>query len=118
MTVLDTPGVLDTSKVKGEAKMKLAASWALPENAYDVQEVGVYLASKLPGVTDPTRYITEFGRARGFLGTGGVVLFERASQAVVQAFRDGELGRMTLETPSDFCEFGDSEEPERKEKGQ
>jgi ribosome biogenesis GTPase A len=118
LTVLDTPGVLDTSKVKGEAKMKLAASWALPENAYDVQEVGVYLASKLPGVTDPTRYITEFGRARGFLGTGGVVLFERASQAVVQAFRDGELGRMTLETPSDFCEFGDSEEPERKEKGQ
>lgn len=118
VTVLDTPGVLDTSIVKGEAKMKLAASWALPENAYDVQEVGSYLASKLPDVADPAKYVEEYGRARGFLASGGVVEVERASKAVLQAFRDGGLGRITLERPSDFEEFGGGQEPTRKETGE
>jgi ribosome biogenesis GTPase A len=118
VTVLDTPGVLDTSKVKGEAKMKLAASWALPENAYDVQDVGVYLASRLPDVSDPAKYIEEYGRARGFLASGGIVEVERASKAVLQAFRDGELGRITLERPSDFAEFGGGQESNGKETGE
>ncbi|HHW27417.1 MAG TPA: hypothetical protein GXX23_08835 [Firmicutes bacterium] len=118
LMVLDTPGVLDTSVVKGEAKMKLAASWALPENAYDVQDVAVYLASRLPGVKDPVAYIEEFGRGRGFLASGGAVEFERASKGVLQAFREGRLGRITLEKPEDFPEFGGAREPNGKETGE
>lgn len=110
VTVLDTPGVLDTSMAKGDARMKLAASWALNEKAYDVQQVAHWLVSHALKAPVPSDYITEFGRARGFLGPGGTVEYERSCKAVVQAFRNGDLGRLTLERPVDF-EGGDGSDP-------
>lgn len=106
--VLDTPGVVDSSGVKGESRMKLAAAWALPENAYDSQEVAFWLATKVAGTVDPLAYLNEFGAHRGFIGPGGTVDLDRACRAFIQAFREGQLGRFTLESPD---EAGESSGP-------
>lgn len=98
--LLDTPGVADASQVKGDARMKLAATWAIPDTAFDAQEVAWWLATNFvaPGV-NPEEYLTEFALSRGFLARGGVPDLERASWAFVKAFRGGALGRYTLEIP-------------------
>ena len=42
------------------------------------------------------------GKARGMLISGGEINTERAAIAVLDEFRSGKLGRITLECPSDF----------------
>jgi len=39
------------------------------------------------------------GRSRGCLGRGGVVDMDRAARILLNDFRAGHLGRITLETP-------------------
>ncbi len=103
LLVLDTPGVLDTSLVKGTARTKLAAAWALRENAYDAEEVALWLAGRISGPElKPLDYLKEFGRSRGFLGAGGALDMTRTFQAFVREFQEGTLGSFTLEKPEDF----------------
>lgn len=103
LLVLDTPGVLDASLVKGPARIKLAAAWALRENAYDAEEVALWLAGKLAGPEmQPLDCLKEFGLSRGFLGSGGEPDMARTCQAFVRAFQEGSLGAFTLEKPEDF----------------
>ena len=102
LEILDTPGVVDTSLVKGEALMKLAAAWAIPENRYDAQDVARYLVGKVaPGGSEPEKYLEEFGRSRGLIREGGVVDVERACKTFISDFREGRLGRFTLEAPEE-----------------
>ncbi len=110
LTVLDTPGVLDTSQVKGEAKYKLASAWALRENAYDPEEVALWLASKLNPGQEPFDYVAAYARSRGVFGPGGIVDMDRAYGMLVHAFQEGQMGRVTLERPQDFPEFSESEQ--------
>ncbi len=46
--------------------------------------------------------LNRVGRARGMLAGGGEINTERAAIAVLDEFRSGKLGRITLEVPSDF----------------
>lgn len=103
LEILDTPGVVDTSLVKGEAKMKLAAAWGLAERVYDPEEVAYWLAEKMSrDGKSPVGRLEEYGRARGLLQQGGIVDLERTCQAFIRDFREGGLGRFTLEMPGDF----------------
>lgn len=102
LEILDTPGVVDTSLVKGEAQMKLAAAWAIPDNRYDPEEVARYLVGKVCGECEPEKYLEEYGRNRGFMREGGMVDFERTCKTFIQDFREGRLGRFTLETPDEW----------------
>ncbi|MGI6620356.1 MAG: YlqF/YawG family GTPase [Bacillota bacterium] len=99
LEILDTPGVIDTSQAKGEVLYKLAATWAVGENRYDAEEVAFWLAKEVFETPDPISRITEFGKSRGLLGPGGVVDFSRASKAFIQYFREGKLGRVSIEKP-------------------
>jgi ribosome biogenesis GTPase A len=108
LEVLDTPGVFETAQVKGEARMKLAAVWALPERAYDAGDLALWLVEKLKAVPDADEaetqragiaFLEEFGRQRGFLRSGGVVDLDRSCKAYIHAFREGQLGRFSLEEP-------------------
>ncbi|HHY76522.1 MAG TPA: ribosome biogenesis GTPase YlqF [Firmicutes bacterium] len=103
LEILDTPGVVDTSLVKGEARLKLAAAWAIPDNMYDPEEVARYLAGKVsPAGVQPESFVEEFGRARGFIREGGTVDWERTCQTLILEFREGRLGRFTLEAPEEW----------------
>lgn len=109
LEVLDTPGVIETAQVKGESKLKLAAVWALPETRYDNGDLALWLSRRIlaargeevPAEDDSAALalLTEFGRQRGFLKRGGVVDLDRTCQAFIHAFREGRLGRMSLEEP-------------------
>ncbi len=105
LMVLDTPGVLDASLVKGVAKMKLAAAWALRENAYDAQEVALWLAGKISEKSAPAT-LEEFGRSRGLLSPGGEIDMTAACQAYVRAFQEGSLGPLSLEDPHEIFDIG------------
>ena len=46
--------------------------------------------------------LEQAGRKRGFLVSGGEVDLERMSKTLLDEFRGGKLGRITLESPEDL----------------
>ena len=46
--------------------------------------------------------LNRVGKARGMLISGGEINTERAAIAVLDEFRSGKLGRITLESPDEF----------------
>ncbi|MFK7995902.1 MAG: ribosome biogenesis GTPase YlqF [Granulosicoccus sp.] len=110
----DTPGVL-WPKVDNEASgFRLAATGAVRDTAMDSAEVATHLldylnttyadllkcrySANLP-VTQSVETLEEIGRLRGCLGAGAMVDFDRAGRLLLQEFRQGVLGHITLETP-------------------
>lgn len=111
----DTPGVL-WPKVDNEASgYRLAATGAVRDTAMDSAEVATYLldylnehyatelkaryAENLP-VSDSVQTLEEIGRLRGCLGAGSLVDFDRAGRLLLQEFRQGVFGGVTLESPA------------------
>jgi len=111
----DTPGVL-WPKVENEASgFRLAATGAIRDTAMDSAEVASYLLDHLCadyGASLRSRYgedlplsdsilALEFiGKKRGCVGGGALVDFDRAGRLLLQEYRDGLLGGITLETPA------------------
>ncbi len=110
----DTPGVL-WPKVDNQASgYRLAATGAIRDTAMDSSEVAavlldflsVHYADRLRSrfgddleLTESVRTLEQIGQRRGCLGGGGHVDFDRAGRLLLQEFRSGLLGGMTLETP-------------------
>jgi ribosome biogenesis GTPase A len=111
--LIDTPGLMWSIKHAGDGLM-LAASHAIGENAFISEEVATFLAEVLlaryPGLIEK-RYgfksssldgpgvIEAIARKRGYLLKGGRVDYEKAGNALVHDYRNGTLGRISLETP-------------------
>jgi ribosome biogenesis GTPase A len=113
MWLVDTPGML-WPEIDQRAALKLAATHSIGPAAYDAAEVAGELARYLLDnyaelflrrfpVTAPNasglELIAEIGRLRSLLGKGGVPDLERAARALLGEFRDGTLGKISLETP-------------------
>ena len=113
MWLTDTPGMLWPGIEQGAA-LKLAATHSIGRNAYDNGEVaaglGKYLIEQyrhlleqrfgpVPEETSGHGLLELIARHRGFLVKGGAPDLERASRILLGEFRDGTLGRITLETP-------------------
>lgn len=112
LQLLDSPGVLWPERTTGLAAVYLAATGTVPETAYDpleaAKELLALLIERFPervaarygpellADTDPLAYV---GRRRGCLLPGGGVDLERAAAVVLGDFREGRLGRLTLEQP-------------------
>jgi ribosome biogenesis GTPase A len=92
----------------------LAASHAIGRNAVIDEEVAVFLAGILldryPGLLmarygfvvegiDAVTVVEGVARRRALLMRGGQPDFERASAVLLQDYRDGKIGRISLETP-------------------
>ncbi|MEP0201986.1 MAG: ribosome biogenesis GTPase YlqF [Halioglobus sp.] len=111
---LDTPGILWPKIHNENSGYRLAAAGSIRDTATDIQDIAFYLADYLikhyPSNL-ASRYELEhvpnteieflelMGAARGCLGAGGRVNLEKASTLLVNEFRAGQLGRITLETP-------------------
>lgn len=113
MWLVDTPGML-WPDIDQRAALKLAATHSIGPAAYDAAEVAGELARYLLDnyaelftrrfpVTNPAangqELIAEIGRLRSLLGRGGVPDLERAARALLGEFRDGTLGKISLESP-------------------
>ena len=115
LELLDTPGVLwpkFEDKTVGE---HLAFTGAVKDNVVDIEFLAMrlleYLANAYPSLLEeryklnPTEFqdyydlLCEVGKKRGMMMRGGVVDTERAAVYVLDEFRSGKLGRITIEAP-------------------
>ncbi|MBX2835589.1 MAG: ribosome biogenesis GTPase YlqF [Gammaproteobacteria bacterium] len=109
----DTPGVLWPNLENVLGGYRLAATGAIRDTAMDSSDVAVHLLDYLKGEyqselhvrygecssDDSVAWLEHIGTSRGCLGAGGLVDFDRAARILLNEFRSGELGRVSLETP-------------------
>jgi len=117
--VFDTPGMLWPRIVVPRSGENLAASGAVGRNAFDETEVVLtllaYLRTHYPGPLK-ARYqlaavngfgddllLEQIAARRGAVLKGGRVDRQKAAEAVLADFRQGLLGRVTLETPLEYA---------------
>jgi ribosome biogenesis GTPase A len=116
MTLSDNPGVLWPKIEDPTAALRLALGGAIPDAALDYEGValfgaGVFLAHYAPLLarrykittmpTDAEGLLVEVGRRRGCLRSGGTIDRHKAADILIHDFRDGVLGRISLERPTD-----------------
>ena len=113
-TIIDTPGLMWPKIEHDSDGFMLAASHAIGRNAIIDEEVAVFLAGILlqryPALlaarygfavdtTDAVGVVEGIARRRALIMRGGELDFEKASMVLLQDYRDGKLGRISLETP-------------------
>ena len=112
--IVDTPGLM-WPKIEHESDgLMLAASHAIGRNAVIDEEVAVFLAGLLlkryPALLsarygfpvegiDAVAVVEGVAKRRALVMRGGEPDFEKASAVLLQDYRDGKLGRISLETP-------------------
>jgi len=117
--LFDTPGMLWPRISIEPSGYNLAASGAIGRNAFDEEEVAVELLHYLRGpyaAQVEARYklgdvsalsdgemLAAIGRKRAAMMSGGRVNMQKAAEVLVYEFRQGVLGRITLETPTEFA---------------
>ncbi len=117
----DTPGMLWPKIMVPESGYNLAASGAVGRNALDEETVALELLDYLRRHYLPLlqqRYQADLdasshwreddwlawvGRKRGALLSGGRIDHQKAAERVLTDFRDGHIGRITLETPAQWA---------------
>lgn len=113
--LLDMPGVLWPKFEDQEAAVRLAFTGAISDDILDIETLAAkllyFLAEgypdslkdryKIESDTDMTGFelLEEVGRKRGMMISGGEINTERAAITVIDEFRSGKLGRITLEIP-------------------
>ncbi len=116
-SITDTPGLM-WPKIEYESDgLMLAASHAIGRNAVIDEEVAVFLAGLLlaryprllaeryglapdaVGTMDAVAVVEAVAKRRALRMRGGEPDFEKASAVLLQDYRDGKLGRISLETP-------------------
>ena len=119
----DTPGMLWPKIIVEQSGYNLAVSGAVGRNALDEEEVALelldylrrhylpllqarYAADKDPSSHwDDTSWLEWIARKRGALLGGGRVNYQKAAENVLTDFREGAIGRITLETPRQWEEW-------------
>lgn len=114
MVLIDTPGMLWPKIEHPTDGLMLAASHAIGSNALIEEEVATFLADVLltryaPLLTarygfptdgiDGVSVVEGVATRRGFRLKGGDLDLEKAAHTLLQDYRSGALGRISLETP-------------------
>lgn len=112
LDLLDTPGVLWPKFDDQTAALRLAATGAIAGDVFNASEVVAELMSSLAKTSpeilkeqynienpdqDSQVLLEQAGRRRGCLLPGGNIDFDRAEMVVLRDFRNGKLGRITLD---------------------
>lgn len=114
LELLDTPGILWPKFEDLEAAYKLAMTGAIKEQVFDPEDVCLklveWLLERAPGVL-AERYklddlpgtawevLISIGTKRGFIVSGGKVDGHKTAVLVLKEFREGILGKYTLDLP-------------------
>jgi ribosome biogenesis GTPase A len=114
MVLIDTPGLLWPKIEHPSDGLMLAASHAIGSNALIEEEVATFLADLLLSryaqlITarygfpttdiDGVSVVEGIAGRRGFRSKGGELDLEKAAHTLLQDYRSGALGRISLETP-------------------
>jgi len=118
--LLDTPGILWPKFSDEDKAYKLALTGAVDNDIFDAELAAYKLIEFIIEINEdilldaydldyletmPYDILADIGRKRGCLMTGGKVDRNRAAGIVVNDFRDGKLGRITLEKPAEAVEL-------------
>lgn len=112
LELLDSPGLLWPKIESQEAAAKIALCGSLKQENVDLTELALHLIRLTHDIAPQAlagRYGVEAGEAyetlaaickrRGFLLRGGEPDIERGAKALLDEFKGGKLGRITLERP-------------------
>lgn len=115
--LLDTPGVL-WPKFEEKVGLNLAFTGAIKDEIMDRETLALKLIEKLKNISpasleerykisdikemSPLEIMDEIGKNRGALMRGGLIDYEKVSGIILDEFRKGTLGRITLEEPNEF----------------
>ena len=119
LELLDTPGVLVPKFDNQESAMRLAFIGSIKDDILDVEEVAANLLIFLrdhyeanlcarykikENLADKTGYelLEIICRRRGFIISGGEFDYLRGANILLDEFRAGKLGAISLENPADF----------------
>lgn len=114
LEILDTPGVLWPKFDDQAVGERLAFTGAVKDTVLDIETLGYrlteyllqnyapllcarYKIEELP--QDPYEALCAIGRKRGMVGRGGCVDTERAAVMLLDEFRAGKIGKITMERP-------------------
>ena len=117
VVLFDTPGLLWGNINNEHSGYRLAITGAIKDTAFDSDDAAFYLAEYLiknyPDLLIERYQFAEYpqteielvetiGRQRGCLRAGGQVEIDKACKILINEFRLGTLGAITLENPVDF----------------
>ncbi|MCD7891361.1 MAG: ribosome biogenesis GTPase YlqF [Ruminococcus sp.] len=113
--LLDMPGVLWPKFEDQDAAVRLAFTGAISDSILDIETLAMKLLSylsefypaslterykiEIDGGDMGVTILEKIGRKRGMMISGGEINTERAAITVIDEFRGGKLGRITLELP-------------------
>ena len=112
LDLLDTPGVLWPKFEDQVAALRLAATGAIAGDVFDadtvVSELMRVLARTAPdalrekygiedAAADPQILLAQAGKRRGCILSGGAIDYARVQTMILNDFRSGKLGRITLD---------------------
>ena len=114
--LLDTPGTMPPSFEDQEMAKHLAYIGSINDDILDMDDIALELlgelAEKYPTALTERYGITDFStklgmyetlcKRRGFILRGGEYDYERGANALIDDFRKGRLGKITLESPTDY----------------
>ena len=112
--LLDTPGVLWPKFEDEEVALNLAFTGAIKDEVMDIEELAYKLVERLQKYypenlkerykieeifEDPLDTLNAIARKRGCLVRGGEIDYNRISVILLDEFRGGKIGKITLERP-------------------
>jgi ribosome biogenesis GTPase A len=117
--LLDTPGTMPPSFDDQYHARHLAYIGSINDDILDMDDVALELlgelAEKYPACLTERYGIEDFSeklgmyeqvcRRRGFIFRGGEYDYERGAKAIVDDFRKGRIGKITLEKASDYTDY-------------
>lgn len=118
LLLLDTPGILWPKFEDPNVGLMLAYTGAVKEDVIDLEELACFLMQllwkrypdavrsrygiDLPSDASGYELLEAAGQKRGFLLHGGEIHLQRMAKVLLDEFRSGKLGRLTLEEPGDI----------------
>lgn len=114
--LLDTPGILWPKFEDQSVGMKLALIGSMNDDLLNIDELSLeliaFLTENYPGALEeryqiseehekPVEVLDEIARSRNCIRAGGELDYSKAAALVLDEFRSGTIGRITLERPEE-----------------
>ncbi|MCM0648691.1 ribosome biogenesis GTPase YlqF [Clostridium swellfunianum] len=112
--LMDTPGILWPKFEDEEVALNLAFTGAIKDEIMDIEELALKLIERLQNYyperlinrykleslsEEPLENMNNIARARGTLAPGGNIDYNRVSVLLLDEYRGGKLGQISLERP-------------------
>ncbi len=118
--IYDTPGILWPLIEPPQRAYALAITGAISDTALDYRDIAWFTAGLLlsrypeqlmarypfldPLPDDEAGLLDRIGAARGCLKSKGLIDFHKTARVLIQDFRSGKIGRISVETPFDISD--------------